>query len=62
LVGGIRSTLQRRHLPPAFTQCVLNKASHMTPAQLATLIQGGPAVENAYGQKLGRECRVGPSA
>jgi hypothetical protein len=62
LVSGIRGSLQRRHLPPAFTQCVANKASHMSPAQLATLIQGGPAVENAYGRRLGRECRVGPSA
>jgi hypothetical protein len=52
-VSGIRGSLQRRHLPPAFTQCVANKASHMSPAQLATLIQGGSAVENAYAGSSG---------
>jgi hypothetical protein len=61
-LSGIRATLERRHLPPAFVQCVLNKAGAMSPKTLATLIQGGSAVENAYGQKLGRECRVAPSA
>ncbi len=34
----------------------------MSPARLATLVQGGSAVENAYGEKLGRECRAALSA
>jgi hypothetical protein len=61
-LSGIRATLERRHLPPAFVQCVLNKAGKMSPQTLTKLIEGGSAVENTYGQKLGRECRAGPSA
>jgi hypothetical protein len=61
-LSGIRATLQRRHVPPAFVQCVLDKAGRMSPQTLAMLIQGGSTVENAFGQKLGRECRVAPSA
>ena len=59
---GIRASLEGRHLPPAFVQCVLDKAGKMSPQTLTMLIQGGSAVENAFGQKLGRECRVAPSA
>jgi hypothetical protein len=62
LVSGIRQTLQGRHLPTAFVQCVLNKANRISPAQLTTLVQGGPGVQNAYGEKLGRACRAAPSA
>jgi hypothetical protein len=62
VVIGIRQTLARRHLPAPFVQCVLNRANHMSPADLAGLVQGGPGVENAFGQKLGRECRAAPSA
>jgi hypothetical protein len=59
---GIRASLERRHLPRAFVQCVVDKAGKMSPQTLTTLIQGGSAVENAYGQKLGRECHAAPSA
>jgi hypothetical protein len=62
LVIGIRESLAGRHLPAPFVQCVLNRANHISPVQLATLVQGGPGVENAFGQKLGRECRGVPSA
>ena len=60
--SGIRATLQRRHVPPAFAQCVLDKAGRMSPQTLAMLIQGGSAVENAFGQKLGRSSLEAPSA
>jgi hypothetical protein len=62
VVIGIRETLARRHLPAPFVQCVLEQANHISPSELATLVQGGPGVENAFGQKLGRACRGGPSA
>ena len=61
-MGGIRATLRGRHLPTAFVQCVLNKANRMSPAQLTTLVQGGPGVQNVYGETLGRACRAALSA
>jgi hypothetical protein len=30
--------------------------------QVAVLIEGASGAENAFGQKLGRECRAGPGA
>jgi hypothetical protein len=58
---GLRGGLERRHAPPAFVRCVVNKASHIGPAELTKLLQASPADENAFGQKLGRECHAGPS-
>ena len=54
--------MRRRHVPPAFVRCVLDRAGRMSPQTLAMLIQGGSAIENTFGQKLGRECRAAPSA
>jgi hypothetical protein len=59
---GLRKTLEQRHLPPAFVQCVVNKAEHIRPAELTKLFQATTAEQNAYGQKLGRACRGAASA
>lgn len=56
-VADIRGSLNGRHLPPAFVQCVLDKAGKIPPAQLVSLLQAGTAAETAYGEKLGRACR-----
>ena len=56
-LDGIRRSLSGRHLPAAFTQCVLGKAGKIGPAALIKLVQSGSAAETAYGEKLGRECR-----
>ncbi len=56
-LDGIRRSLAGRHLPAAFTQCVLDKAGQIGAAELVKLVQSGSAAETAYGEKLGRECR-----
>lgn len=56
-VGQIRSSLNGRHLPAAFVQCVLDKAGQIGATELLNLVQAGPAAETAYGEKLGRACR-----
>jgi len=38
-------------------RCVLGKAAQIKPDELVKLIQSGSAAQNAYGQKLGRQCR-----
>lgn len=56
-VGEIRSSLNGRHLPAAFVQCVLGKAEQIGATDLLKLVQAGAAAETAYGEKLGRACR-----
>jgi len=56
-VAQIRSSLNGRHLPAAFVQCVLGKAGQVGATQLINLVQAGAAAETAYGEKLGRACR-----
>jgi hypothetical protein len=53
----IRRSLNGRHLPAAFVQCVLDKAAKIGATQLIELVQAGSAAETAYGEKLGRACR-----
>jgi hypothetical protein len=56
-VSEIRGSLNGRHLPAAFVQCVLNKAGQIGATELIKLVQAGSAAETAYGEKLGRACR-----
>jgi hypothetical protein len=56
-VAEIRSSLNGRHLPAAFVQCVLDKAGQIGATELVKLVQAGSAAETAYGEKLGRACR-----
>ena len=56
-VSEIRGSLNGRHLPAAFVQCVLNKARQIGATELLGLVQAGSAAETAYGEKLGRACR-----
>jgi hypothetical protein len=56
-VAEIRQSLNGRHLPASFVQCVLGKARQIGAAELIKLVQAGTAAETAYGEKLGRECR-----
>jgi hypothetical protein len=56
-VAEIRRSLNGRHLPAAFVQCVLGKAGKIGATELVKLVQAGPAAETAYGEKLGRACR-----
>lgn len=53
----IRRSLNGRHLPAAFVQCVLDKAGKIGATELIKLVQAGSAAETAYGEKLGRACR-----
>lgn len=56
-VAEIRRSLNGRHLPAAFVECVLDKAGKIGATELVKLVQAGAAAETAYGEKLGRECR-----
>jgi hypothetical protein len=56
-VANIRRSLNGRHLPAAFVQCVLDKAGQIKASQLIKLVQSGATAETAYGEKLGRACR-----
>jgi hypothetical protein len=56
-VSDIRRSLNGRHLPAAFVQCVVDKAGKIGATELVKLVQAGSAAESAYGEKLGRECR-----
>jgi hypothetical protein len=56
-VSEIRSSLNGRHLPTTFVQCVLNKAGQIGATDLIKLVQAGSAAETAYGEKLGHACR-----
>ncbi len=56
-VAAINRSLNGRHLPTAFVQCVLGKAGQISPTALVKLVQSGTAAETTYGEKLGRECR-----
>ena len=58
VVSGIRNSLQRRHLPPAYERCLLKKAGETSPRQLATIIEGSPGVSKAFGEKLAQGCRA----
>jgi hypothetical protein len=57
-VAEIRRSLNGRHLPAAFVQCVLHKAGQIGATDLIKLVQAGSAAETAYGEKLGRACRA----
>ena len=57
-VEEIRRSLNGRHLPAAFVRCVLGKAGQIGASELLGLVQAGSAAESAYGEKLGRECRL----
>jgi hypothetical protein len=57
-VSGIRRSLQGHKLPARFVQCVLGKAGQIGAGPLMGLLQSGPAAQNAYGQRLGAECRA----
>jgi hypothetical protein len=57
-VADIRRSLNGRHLPAAFVQCVLDKAGKIGATELVKLVQAGSAAETAYGEKLGRACRA----
>ena len=56
-VAEIRGSLNGRHLPAAFVQCVLNRAGQIGATDLIKLVEAGSAAETAYGEKLGRACR-----
>lgn len=57
-VSTLRHILNGHHLPAAYVNCVLRKASQISPLELVKLGQSGSVAETAYGNKLGHECQA----